>query len=56
MANGTVQAVASLLRLREGVQQFIARQDADRVSALLNAASNGDVSTVRQASPLSVIY
>ena len=43
-----VQAVASLLRLRDVVQQFIARQDSERVSAFLYAASFGDASTVRQ--------
>ena len=43
-----LQAVASLLRLRDVVQQFIARQDSERVSAFLYAASYGDASTVRQ--------
>ena len=49
------QAVASLLRLRDLVKQFIARQDGERVSALLYAASNGDVSTVRQVQALCLL-
>ena len=46
----SLQAVASLLRTRDIVQQHIARVDGERITAMLYAASHGDTSTVRQVS------